>query len=111
MQDIIDGATPKPPEDVVIGNAQVLALFKVPGAKKAETKQVAGCRVVQGSLRAGLKVEIVRSGEVVHVGEIESLRRQRLDVDSVGKNTECGLSIAGWAEYIVGDEVRCVETK
>lgn len=111
VQDIIDGATPKPPEDVVIGNAQVLALFKVPGAKKAETKQVAGCRVVQGSLRAGLKVEIVRSGEVVHVGEIESLRRQRLDVDSVGKNTECGLSIAGWAEYIVGDEVRCVETK
>jgi translation initiation factor IF-2 len=111
VQDIIDGATPKPPEDVVIGNAQVLALFKVPGPKKSESKQVAGCRVVEGSLRAGLKVEVVRSGEVVHVGEIEGLRRHRLEVDSVGKNNECGLSISGWAEYLVGDEVRCVETK
>ena len=111
VQDVIDGATPKPPEDIVVGNAHVLALFKVPGAKKSDSKQVAGCRVVEGSLRAGLKVEIVRSGEVVHVGEIESLRRHRLDVDSVGKNTECGLSIAGWAEYLVGDEVRCIETQ
>ena len=51
----------------------------------------------------------VRSGEVVHVGEIESLRRGRLDVDRVGKNTECGVSIVGWGECLVGDEVRCIE--
>jgi len=111
IEDAIEGATPKPPVDVLVGSAQVLALFQVPGAKKADQKQVAGCRVVDGSLKAGSKVEVVRSGEVVHVGEIESLRRGRLDVDRVGKNTECGVSIVGWGECLVGDEVRCIDTQ
>lgn len=111
VQGLIDGAMPKEPVEVIVGLGQVLALFEVPGAKKSDPKRtVAGCRVAEGTLKAGCRVEVVRSGEVVFTGEVESLRRGRLDVDQVGKNTECGVLIAGgWGGLLVGDTVRCVE--
>ena len=109
LEAIIDGATPKPLEDVVVGSAEVLALFKVPGRKGGDSKHVAGCRVMDGSIKSGLKVEVVRSGEVIHVGEINSLRRHKLDVQVVGKGTECGVGVVGFDNFMVGDTISCVE--
>ena len=111
MESIIEGATPKPPEDVVIGNAQVLALFKVPGKRGNSSRLVAGCRVSDGTMKSGMKVEVIRSGEVVFTGQIDSLRRHKLDVDTVGKGTECGLSLDGFEDFIVGDTISCIEVR
>lgn len=109
LEAIIEGATPKPLQDVIVGSAEVLALFKVPGRKGQDSKHVAGCRVTDGSIKSGLKVEVVRSGEVVHVGEINTLRRHKLDVEVVGKGTECGVSVVGFENFMVGDMLSCVE--
>lgn len=109
LEAIIQGATPKPLEDVVVGRAQVLALFKVPGKKGQEEKHIAGCRVIDGSIRSGLKIEVIRSGEVIHVSEIDSLRRHKLTVDVVGRGTECGVSVEGFNDFIVGDTISCIE--
>jgi translation initiation factor IF-2 len=111
MESIIEGATPKPPEDVVIGSAQVLALFKVPGKKGSSSRLVAGCRVSDGTMKSGMKVEVIRSGEVVYTGQIDSLRRHKLDVETVGKGTECGLSLDGFEDIIVGDTISCIEVR
>jgi len=109
LEAIIQGATPKPLQDVIVGTAQVLALFKVPGKKGQDGKHIAGCRVMDGHIKSGLKIEVVRSGEVVHIGEIHSLRRHKLDVEVVGKGTECGVGIEGFDKFLVGDTISCIE--
>lgn len=111
IESIVHGATPKPPEDVVIGNAEVLALFKVPARKGNPAKVVAGCRVLDGNIKAGLKVHVLRSGEIIHEGHLDSLRRHKLDVQTVGKGTECGVILEEFADFMVGDSLSCIEVQ
>lgn len=109
MESIIDGATPKTPEEVVIGNAEVLALFKVPGKKSSAKTMVAGCRVNDGTLKLGTVAKVYRSGDVVFEGPIRSLKRHKLDVETVGRGTECGIGLDGWEGFMVGDSITCVD--
>ena len=37
-----------------------------------------------------------------------SIRRHRLDVDTVGRGTECGVVLPGWADFRPGDVLQCV---
>lgn len=36
------------------------------------------------------------------------MRRHRLDVETVGKGTECGLVLDGWADLKPGDRIQCI---
>jgi len=87
----------------------VLATFKVPGKKGAASRTVAGCRVGDGVLRSGLRVRVLRGGDVVHEAVCDSLRRHKLDVQTVGKGTECGLGLEDFDEFQPGDTLQCVE--
>jgi len=112
LQDIealVDGATPKQLEDVTVGSAEVLAVFKVPGKKGSQSKIVAGCRVGDGALRTGLRIRVLRGGEVVHESACTSLRRHKLDVDTVGRGTECGIGLEGFDDFRQGDVLQAVD--
>ena len=109
VEALVDGATPKPPQEVIIGTAEVLALFKVPGRKGNPERMVAGCKVLDGKLKSGMKLRVLRSGEVVHEAPIQSLRRHRLDVDTVGKGTECGVGLLDWEGFMLGDSLSCLD--
>lgn len=52
---------------------------------------VAGCRCVDGSLKKKEKFKLVRNGEVIYVGELESMRHLKNEVDSIKNGVECGL--------------------
>lgn len=45
----------------------------------------------------------------VHEGACASLKRHRLDVERVGKGTECGVLLEGFAEFRQGDVLQCIE--
>lgn len=36
------------------------------------------------------------------------MRRHRLDVETVGKGTDCGLVLDGWTDYKQGDVLQCI---
>lgn len=36
------------------------------------------------------------------------MRRHRLDVETVGKGTECGLTLEGWRDFKPGDLIQCI---
>eukprot|EP00887_Chlorella_sp_A99_P006846 scaffold2.g6846.t1 len=101
--DLITGAAPKVEHEVVNGTAEVLQVFSLKGGRGKEASAVAGCRVTEGSLKAGARYRVLRGGEVVHEGACASLRRHKLDVETVGKGTECGVALEGGFAPALGD--------
>jgi translation initiation factor IF-2 len=89
-------------EDVVIGSADVLAIFKI-----QKIGAIAGCRVTSGEFRRNAKARVVRNEEVIHEGEISSLKHEKDDVREVRTGFECGIGLKGFNEFQVGDTILC----
>ena len=64
---------------------------------------VAGCWVTEGKVHRSDKVRVVRDGIVVHTGDILALKRFKDDVKEVGRDFECGISIANFNDIREGD--------
>lgn len=73
----------------VIGEAYVLQQFMINDGRKQVA--VAGSRCVNGTLKKKEKFKLIRNGEVIHVGELESMRHLKNEVDSIKNGVECGL--------------------
>jgi translation initiation factor IF-2 len=69
---------------------------------------VAGCMVQEGKLVRSGKVTVLRSGKVVHEGQIQALKRFKDDVREVAQGFECGVSLAKYNELEEGDVLVCV---
>lgn len=87
-----------------LGNAEILEVFSISRDGK---KKVAGCRVVEGSVRRGAKVRLVRDDTVIHEGELSQLKRFKDDVNDVPMGQECGMSFANYEDLKVGDVIEC----
>lgn len=85
-----------------IGFANVKAVFR-----SSKFGQIAGCIVTEGIIKRGSNVRVTRKGEVVFDGELVSLKREKENLTSARKNTECGLGIKNFSEAKVGDVVEC----
>ncbi|CAB81217.1 putative translation initiation factor IF-2 [Arabidopsis thaliana] len=95
----------------VSGEAEVLSIFKILGKRRTEEDgvNIAGCKVMDGRVcRSGL-MRLLRSGEVVFEGSCASLKREKQDVEQVGKGNECGLVFGDWNDFRVGDVIQCME--
>jgi len=60
-----------------------------------------------GQTRA--KVRVLRDNVVIHDGELDSLKRFKDDVKEVKANFECGLSVKGFNDLVVGDKLEAYE--
>jgi translation initiation factor IF-2 len=73
-----------------------------------EAGLVAGCRVTEGSIKGSLRYRVMRNGEAVHTGACASLKRHKLEVETVGKGTECGILLEGFDGMQPGDVLQCI---
>ncbi|CAN4127271.1 unnamed protein product [Withania somnifera] len=98
-------------EDIGNSIAQVLSIFELKGRSKAkgDDVKIAGCRVMDGRLTKSSTMRLLRSGEVIFEGCCASLKREKQDVEAVGKGNECGLVIQNWVDFKVGDVIQCLE--
>jgi translation initiation factor IF-2 len=85
-------------EKVVIGHADVRAVFDI-----RRRGRIAGCYVTDGEVARNSWVRVMRNGEELFDGRIDSLRRFQEDVASVRAGFECGLSVAGFDDFEEGD--------
>ncbi|KAH0646872.1 hypothetical protein KY284_034756 [Solanum tuberosum] len=114
LEDIGNSIVEKAPgtfETQVSGEAQILSIFELKGRSKAkgDDVKIAGCRVIDGRLIRSSTMRLLRSGEVVFEGSCASLKREKQDVEAVGKGNECGLVIQNWDDFKVGDVIQCLE--
>jgi translation initiation factor IF-2 len=92
-------------KEVVLGEAEVRELFKVP-----RIGVIAGCTVRSGVINRAGKVRVVRDGVEVYGGTIGSLRRFKDDVKEVREGFECGIGIENFNDLKVGDVIECYRT-
>ncbi len=92
---------------VVVGRAEVLAVFKA-----SRLGQVAGCRVIEGELRRNGQMRVVRKKEAIFEGDVASLKRHQEDVREVRQGFECGVGVRNFNSFEEGDFLECfvVET-
>ncbi len=88
----------------IIGIAEVKDVFKS-SAKGA----VAGCMVIDGLVKRGNPIRVLRDNVVIYEGELESLRRHKDDVAEVRAGTECGIAVKQYNDVKVGDQIENYE--
>jgi translation initiation factor IF-2 len=81
-----------------LGRAEVLEVFRIP-----KIGTIAGCRVTDGSLKRDSEVRVMRGGESVHKGRLQSLKRFKDDAREVTNGMECGVGVAGFSDLQPGD--------
>jgi len=86
-----------------LGAAEVRAVFELSKAT------VAGCMVTEGLLRRSAKARVLRKGQVLHTGTLETLKRFKDDASEVKAGFECGARVSGFDTYAEGDVLECFE--
>ncbi|HEY0877326.1 MAG TPA: translation initiation factor IF-2 [Zeimonas sp.] len=89
-----------------IGLVEIRQIFRVP-----KIGNIAGCMVLEGVVRRGAKVRLLRDHTVVWTGELDSLKRFKDDVREVREGFECGLSLKGYDDIHEGDQLEVFEIK
>ncbi|EGF32515.1 protein chain initiation factor IF-2 [Oxalobacteraceae bacterium IMCC9480] len=82
---------------------QVLLVSKV-GA-------IAGCYVLEGLVRRGASVRLLRDNVILWSGEIDSLKRFKDDVKEVKFGFECGLTLKNFNDIKEGDQLEIFEVQ
>jgi translation initiation factor IF-2 len=93
--------------ETMLGNAQILEIFKV-----SKVGSIAGCRVTDGAVERGANVRLIRDNVVVHEGKLSQLKRFKDDAREVAAGQECGMAFENYQDMKVGDVIECyrVET-
>lgn len=86
----------------VIGKAEVRSIFKITRFGK-----IAGCRVLEGEMRRGAFVRILRNGKQVFEGELTSLKHEKDDVKEAKEGFECGINLKEFDDFKEGDVIQC----
>ncbi|KIK63603.1 hypothetical protein GYMLUDRAFT_162510 [Collybiopsis luxurians FD-317 M1] len=95
-------------EKKVTGEADVLQIFEIQARK--QVVKVAGCRVTSGMAERFKQARVIRNGEIIHEGFIDTLRVIKKDVLEVRKGSECGLSFADFSDLQAGDSIQMFTT-
>jgi len=88
----------------VIGMVEIRQVFHI-----SKVGTVAGCYVTDGMVKRNAQVRVLRDNVVIHTGELDSLKRFKDDVKEVKSNFECGLSLKGYNDLLVGDQLEVFE--
>jgi translation initiation factor IF-2 len=100
----INGMLTPERKETLLGTVEIRNVFRI-----SKVGTVAGCMVTDGVVRRGASVRLVRGGVVVHTGELDSLKRFKDDVREVKAGFECGLSLKGFNDVQVGDQLEVFE--
>ncbi|KAJ4235560.1 translation initiation factor IF-2 [Fusarium solani] len=92
----------------VLGEADVLQLFAI-NIKKRVQKTIAGCKIRNGSIKRTSMVKVIRAGEVVYEGKIDTLKHVKKDVMEMGKGTECGIGFDDFQDLEIDDQIQTYE--
>jgi len=111
IYDVINGVTsvlngkltPKMSEKI-IGTAEVRNVFS-----SSKWGSIAGCMVIEGAIKRGSPIRVLRDNVVIYSGELESLRRFQESANEVRKGLECGIGVKNYNDIKVNDQIEVFE--
>jgi translation initiation factor IF-2 len=92
--------------ETTLGHAEIREVFSI-----TKVGKIAGCRVIDGLIRRGCRVRLLRDDIVIHDGALGSLKRFKDDVREVREGFECGIGIEGWSDLREGDVIEAYEVE
>ncbi|MBA3892493.1 MAG: translation initiation factor IF-2, partial [Gemmatimonadales bacterium] len=100
VRNALEGLLKPEERETVLGEAEVLQLFKV-----SKVGTIAGCMVRSGTIQRVAKARVTRDGVPVYTGSLSSLKRFKDDVREVREGLECGIGIENFNDLKVGDRI------
>lgn len=100
VRDALEGLLSPELKEQMMGVVEVRETFKV-----SKVGTIAGCYVTEGKIERNNPIRLVREGVVIYDGEIDTLKRFKDDVREVTSGYECGISIQGYNDIKVGDQI------
>jgi translation initiation factor IF-2 len=88
----------------ITGLVEIRQVFHV-----SKVGAIAGCYVLEGIVKRGSRVRLLRNNVVQWDGELDSLKRFKDDVKEVRSNFECGLSLKNNNDIQEGDQLEVYE--
>ncbi len=101
---VMSGMLAPESQEKIIGLAEVKEVFRSP-----KFGDVAGSIVVEGVVRKGQPIRVLRDNVVIYEGELESLRRFKDAVEEVRMGTECGIAVKNYTDVRPGDQIEVFE--
>ncbi len=102
VKDLMTGNLRPVFEEVVLGHAEVRAIFKI-----SRTGTIAGCAVTDGTMKRNETIRVFRGDNLIYEGNLDSLRHVKDDVNQVEAGRECGISLNSWNGFDVADVIEC----
>ena len=99
VEKALQGLLEKEEDKDVRGEGEIIRLFTLP--KSGDT--IAGTRLDYGQIKVGDKINVVRDGEVVHLGKVKSLSIESQEKKKVSAGLNVGILIKPQFEFRVGD--------
>ena len=106
VKDAMEGMLEPKVEEVIHGTIDVRDVFRI-----TKVGTVAGAYVTEGFVKRNHRVRLIRDGIVMYTGSISALKRFKDDVSEVKNNYECGISLKGYNDIEVGDQIESFEQK
>jgi translation initiation factor IF-2 len=91
-------------EEKITGLAEVRDVFR-----SSKIGAIAGCMVVEGIIKRGNPIRVLRDNVVIYEGELESLRRFKDNVNEVKNGVECGIGVKNYNDVKPGDQIEVFE--
>ena len=104
VQSAVSGLEAPKYQETILGIAEVRDVFR-----SAKLGAVAGCMVVDGVVKRGSPIRILRNNIVIYEGELESLRRFKDDASEVRNGMECGIGVKNYNDIKSGDQIESYE--
>ena len=77
--------------------------------RSSKIGSIAGCMVVEGTMKRNKPIRVLRDNVVIYEGELESLRRFKEDASEVRSGTECGIGVKNYNDVKAGDQIEVYE--
>jgi translation initiation factor IF-2 len=106
VKDAMEGMLEPKVVEVIHGTIDVRDVFRI-----TKVGTVAGAYVSEGFVKRNHKVRLIRDGIVMYTGTISALKRFKDDVSEVKTTYECGVSLKGYNDIEVGDQIEAFEEK
>ena len=91
-------------KEEVTGSAEVRQVYHI-----SKVGTIAGAMVLEGKIKRGSKVRLIRDGIVIHTGELASLKRFKDDAKEVTSGFDCGLSLKSYNDLQEMDIIEAFE--
>ncbi|HYD60693.1 MAG TPA: translation initiation factor IF-2 [Noviherbaspirillum sp.] len=92
--------------EATLGLVEIRQVFHV-----SKVGSIAGCYVLDGLVKRGSSVRLLRDNVVIWTGELDSLKRFKDDVKEVKAGFECGLSLKNFNDIKEGDQLEIFEVQ